>query len=169
MMANSGIKGEMAGTALRSSLLRLSSPTSEMAGVMKKLGLSFQDSGGKMKDIGQIVSDLSDSFSGLSQAKQLEYAQALFGTEAASAWVGVINQGSAAYDALYRKIVNSTGAAKEMAAIQLDNLAGDAEELSGAVETMKLEIMEALDPVSYTHLDVYKRQPTTRRRLPRKA
>lgn len=146
MMANSGIKGEMAGTALRSSLLRLSSPTSEMAGVMKKLGLSFQDSGGKMKDIGQIVSDLSDSFSGLSQAKQLEYAQALFGTEAASAWVGVINQGSAAYDALYRKIVNSTGAAQEMAAIQLDNLAGDAEELSGAVETMKLEIMEALDP-----------------------
>lgn len=146
MMANSGIKGEMAGTALRSSLLRLSSPTSEMAGVMKKLGLSFQDSGGKMKDIGQIVSDLSDSFAGLSQAKQLEYAQALFGTEAASAWVGVINQGSAAYDALYRKIVNSTGAAKEMAAIQLDNLAGDTEELSGAVETMKLEIMEALDP-----------------------
>ena len=147
MMANSGIKGEMAGTALRSSLLRLSSPTSEMAGVMKKLGLSFQDSGGKMKDIGQIVSDLSDSFSGLSQAKQLEYAQALFGTEAASAWVGVINQGSAAYDALYRKIVNSTGAAQEMAAIQLDNLAGDAEELSGAVETMKLEIMGSAGPL----------------------
>ncbi|MEG0766385.1 MAG: phage tail tape measure protein, partial [Clostridia bacterium] len=146
LMANAGIKGEMAGTALRSSMLRMSDPVPEMAAAMKKLNLTFADSSGKMKGIGTIVKELGEKFSALTESQRLEYAQTLFGTEAASAWLGVISQGAGAYDTFYASLMNANGAAKEMAAIQLDNLSGDMEELGGAAETLKLSLMEKLDP-----------------------
>lgn len=146
LMANAGIKGSMAGTALRSSLLRMSSPTSEMEKTMKKLGISFTDSGGKMKGMSDIIKQLEGAFSGLSESERLTAAQDLFGTEAASAWLGIISQGSAAYDKLADSLYNSAGAADEMSQIRLDNLQGDMVKLQSAVDGMKISLMGQLDP-----------------------
>ncbi len=146
LMANAGIKGSMAGTAIRSSLLSMASPTKEAATLMKKLGLSFSNTDGSMKDMSAIVGNLQKSFAGLTESQKLQYAETLFGTYASSAWLGVINQGADAFNNFQTSLENSTGAAKEMAAIRLDNLAGDMEELGGAVETAKLELMDKLNP-----------------------
>ena len=146
LMGNAGIKGEMAGTALRASLLRMSSPTTEMSKAMKALGISFTDASGKMKGMKDIVRMLETSFSGLSESEKLAYAQDLFGTEAASAWLGIINQGADAYDAMAESLYGAEGAAKEMANTRLDNLAGDMQLLSSAAESAKLNLMEKLNP-----------------------
>lgn len=146
MMANAGIKGSQAGTAIRSSLLAMASPSTEAAKAMAKLGLTFADSQGKMKDMKTIVRDLQTAFSGLSEQEKLAYADDIFGKYASSGWLGVINQGADAYDDLYDSILNSKGAAQEMADIQLDNLQGDVTLLQSAVDGMKITLMDKLDP-----------------------
>ena len=146
MMANAGIKGSQAGTAIRSSLLAMASPSTEAAKAMSKLGLSFADSEGKMKDMKTIVRDLQTAFSGLSEQEKLAYADDIFGKYASSGWLGVINQGAEAYDKLYDSILNSKGAAQEMADIQLDNLQGDVTLLQSAVDGMKVSLMDKINP-----------------------
>lgn len=146
MMGNAGIKGSQAGTAMRSALLRMADPAADAEKWMKKLNLSFVDSSGKMKSMSTILRDTQTAFAGLTDSQKLSAAQAIFGTEAASAWLGVIDQGVATYDAFTDTLYNASGAAEEMANIRLDNLAGDVEELGGALETAKLEIMDKLNP-----------------------
>ncbi len=146
LMANAGIKGEMAGTALRQSLLRMSNPTADMASAMKKLNISFSDSTGKMKSMSDIVRMLSTAFSGLSEAERLQYAQELFSTEAASAWLGIINQGADTYDTMAKGLYDANGAAKEMANTQLDNITGDVTLLNSALDGMKINLMTKLNP-----------------------
>ena len=146
MMANAGVKGSMAGTAIRSSLLSMASPTKEAAEAMKKLSLQFADGSGKMKNMKTIVRDLSTAFKGLSEQEKLQYAEDIFGKYGSSAWLGVIEQGADAYDKLFESIDKSNGAAKDMANTQLDNLQGDVVKLQSAVDGMKISVMKQLDP-----------------------
>ncbi len=146
MMANAGVKGSMAGTALRASLLEMASPSKKASEAMSKLNLTFADSSGKMKDMKTIIKDLSTAFSGLSEQEKLGYAEDLFGTRGSSAWLAVIEQGADEFDRLFESIDKSNGAAKEMANTQLDNLAGDVTLLKSAVDGMKISVMKELDP-----------------------
>ena len=146
MMGDAGIKGSQAGTAMRSALLRMADPAEEAATWMEKLGLSFAEGDGSMKSMSAILRDTSKAFSTLTEAERLAAAQSIFGTEAASAWLAVIDQGPEVYDEFVESLSNAKGAAEEMAEIRLDNLAGDMEELGGAVETAKLQLMEKLNP-----------------------
>ena len=146
MMANAGVKGSMAGTALRASLLEMASPSKKATEAMTALGLTFADSAGNMKDMKTIIGDLSKAFGGLSQQEKLTYAEDIFGTRGSSAWLSVIEQGTDAYNRLFESIDKSNGAAKEMAETQLDNLAGDITLLQSAVDGMKISVMKQLDP-----------------------
>jgi len=146
MMGDAGIKGSQAGTALRSALLRMADPAAEAAEWMKKLNLSFVGSDGSMKSMTAIMRDTNRAFGTLTEAERLAAAQAIFGTEAASAWLAVIEQGPDTYDAFTQSLYGAAGAADEMAKIRLDNLSGDMEELGGALETAKLELMEKINP-----------------------
>ena len=122
MMANAGIKGSMAGTALRSSLMSMAAPTKQAKEVMKDLNISFVAADGSMKKMSTIVRELSGAFAGLTESQRLN-TQRRFGTYASSAWLGVISQGADVFDEFSYALDNSAGAAKEMAAIRLDNLA----------------------------------------------
>lgn len=61
LMANSGIKGSMAGTSLRNMLQRMAKPTKESAMAMDRLGLSLTDDNGKMLSFGEILDQLRGS------------------------------------------------------------------------------------------------------------
>ena len=146
MMGDAGIKGSQAGTAMRSALLRLASPEKDAATWMKKLNLSFTESGGKMKDMSKIIRETGAAFAGLTQSDKLVAAKAIFGTEAASAWLAVLDRGADKFDEFTASLEQSNGAAKQMAETRLDNLAGDITLLQSAAEGMKISLMERLDP-----------------------
>ena len=55
LMANSGIKASNAGTALRSWMSRMASPTDQVAVAMKKLGISLTDEKGNMYSFKEIM------------------------------------------------------------------------------------------------------------------
>lgn len=142
LMANAGIKGEKAGTALRSIFTRMSAPPKAAAEAMKKLGLSLTDSEGKMKPFADVMVDLRSKFKGLSETQQTQLASAIAGKEAMSGFLAVVKASPKDFESLTKAVNDSKGAAKEMAETKLDNLSGDVTLLKSAFEGLQLQIFE---------------------------
>ena len=62
LMANNGIKADMAGTALRNMIQRMTKPTKESAAAMERLGVTLADDEGNMYSFRQIMDQLRGSF-----------------------------------------------------------------------------------------------------------
>lgn len=124
LMANAGIKGSQAGTALRSMLSRLAKPTDDVAAAMDTLGISLTNSDGTMKSFNEITLDLRNSFSKLNQAQKTEMAATLAGQEAMSGLLAIVNASDDDFDKLKKSIDNSSGSAKKMADTMNNNLKG---------------------------------------------
>ncbi|MGY0692988.1 phage tail tape measure protein [Virgibacillus sp. FSP13] len=146
LMANAGIKGEKAGTALRTMMTNLSKPTAAMKKEMKKLGISLTDSEGNMKSFDDIMGDLRKSMGGLTKEQQASAAATIFGKEAMSGALAVINASESDYENLTDAIKNSDGAASEMADTMQDNLAGSVKELKSMLEDLFIEAYQNLKP-----------------------
>ena len=125
LMANQGIKGSQAGTALKTSLARLSSPTGKVKSEMEALGISITDSSGQMKPFNQLMVEMRGSFKGLSESQKVQAASTLFGKEAMAGMLAILNASDEDFNKLTNSINNSTGAAEKMAKTMNDNLKGD--------------------------------------------
>jgi TP901 family phage tail tape measure protein len=146
IMSNAGIRGEQAGTTLRAALIRLSDPPKEAAATLKELGVRITDSSGKMLPFNQIIAQLAKSTKDMSNAQKLAALSTIFGTEAASGMLTVIEAGPQKLDQLTKSLQNSAGASQEAAKKMKDNLKGALEELQGAFETAQISIGNALAP-----------------------
>lgn len=147
LMANAGIKGSQAGTSLKAALANLSSPTDKMKAKMKELGISMTDSNGQTKPLITIITELREKFGKLSKSQQTAAASTIFGKEAMSGMLAVINASDKDFNSLYENIKNADGAAEDMAKTMQDNLQGDLTTLSSALEGLGIKISEALTPV----------------------
>ncbi|QXN71100.1 tape measure protein [Rhodobacter phage RcDurkin] len=58
---NVGLRGEQAGTALRNVIVRLARPTGDAAKILRQLGISTVDATGNMRDLEDILTELSDA------------------------------------------------------------------------------------------------------------
>lgn len=152
-MANSGIKGSQAGTALRSAITRLVKPTKEVYMALNQLGLeggAITNADGSMMSFSETVAVLRDAFSGLDEADQAMYAGMIFGQEAMSGMLAIINSSEAEYNALADTIgaaseaMDGAGTAAQMAATQLDSLPGQVTLMQSAFDGLKTSIYEGL-------------------------
>lgn len=146
LMANAGIKGSQGGTALRSSLSRLIKPTDDAAALMEQYGLSMTNADGSMKSLGEVMEMLRTKMGGLSEAEQAQAAATLFGQEAMSGMLAVINASDSDYEKLTSTIYGADGAAQQMADTMLDNLSGQLTLLKSALEGLAIQFGEILMP-----------------------
>ncbi len=146
LMANAGIKGSQAGTALRTLLTNLTKPTDAMAAAMEKLGISVTDASGQMKPMSQLTGELREAFSGLSEAEKASYAATIAGQEGMSGLLAIVNAAPEDYDKLTQAINGSAGAAQTMADTMLDNLPGQMTLLSAAFEGVQLSVYKSFLP-----------------------
>ncbi len=146
LMANAGIKGSNSGTALRTMLTNLASPTKEMQKSMDSLGISLTDSDGKMKTLRQVMDELRGTFDKLTPAQQASEAATIFGKEAMSGALAIINASDADYKKLANSIDKSAGAAEKMAKVMNDNLQGRLKEMKSALEEAAISIYKAMEP-----------------------
>lgn len=142
LMANQGIKGSEAGTALRAMMSRMVKPTKESGEAMQILGLNILDANGKMKPFRDIIKDIKAGMSKLTPESRAAVAGMLAGQEAMSGLLALVNSPDADFNKLADAIDNSNGKAKEMAAIQLNNLTGDLTLLSSAWDGFVIKIMD---------------------------
>ena len=141
LMANQGIKGSEAGTALRAMMTRLVKPTKESGQAMDILGLSILDTNGKMKPLRDIIADIREGMSKLTPDSKAAVAGMLAGQEAMSGLLALVNSPYEDFDKLAGAIDNSSGAAERMAKIRMDNLKGDLEQLSGDWDSFTTKLM----------------------------
>lgn len=145
LMANAGIKGSQAGTALRSIMTRLVKPTKESSTAMKDLGLSVTDSSGKMKPLNEIVKDMRSKFAGLTEAEKGTYAAMLGGQEAMSGLLAIVNAADSDFGKLEEAIYSCNGAAAQMADTMNDNLQGSVTILQSGLEGLGISVYEIFE------------------------
>lgn len=145
LMANAGIKGSQAGTSLKTAIANMSAPTAKQAAAMQKLGISLLDSEGGMKDLREVMMDMRTRFAGLSESEQTAAASMIFGKEAMSGMLAIINASETDFGKLTAAIDDSAGAAERMAAVRLDNLEGDITLLKSGLEGLGIEIYQGMN------------------------
>lgn len=146
LMANASIKGSMAGTALKTSLANMAAPTDSMAAAMDKYGISLTDSEGNMKSLRGVIDNLRGSLGGLSETEQTAAASTIFGKEAMSGMLAIINASEEDYNKLGTAIGNSKDAAEGMADTMLDNLKGSFTLMQSAIEGTENAFGKRLSP-----------------------
>jgi len=142
LMANAGIKGEQAGTALRSMLTRLVKPPTEAAKALNALGVSATNSDGTMKPLSQTLQELRKKFSELDDSQKASYASSIAGTEAMSGMLAIVNASDSDFQKLTDSINNADGAASEMADTMNDNLQGATTILKSNIESLGVAIYD---------------------------
>ena len=152
LMANAGIKGSQAGTALRSGLTRLASPTKEVINGMSMLGLSIEDVQGLSLD--ETLSTFRVAFANLDGTQQAQAASMIFGKNAMSGMLAIINASEKDYNSLSDAIYNADGTAEKMAATMQDNLAGQLKILQSALEELAISFGELLMPAVRKAVDI---------------
>lgn len=143
ILANSGVKASEAGTSLRGILTRLAKPTKESSDAMDALGISLTDDSGRMYTFMEIMEQVRDSFSGLTEEQKAFYAAELAGQRGMTGLLTIVNASEEDFANLSDKISNCTGAAEKMAQIKLDNLQGQMTLLESATDALKTTIGEA--------------------------
>lgn len=140
LMANSGVKAEMAGTALRSIMTRLVTPPKEAATAMDTLGISVKNSDGTVKSFRQQMVELRKAFSGLTEAQQSSAAKAIAGQEAMAGFLAIINASEDDFNKMTGAVDNSNGAAHDMAQTMNKNAKGALKALKSALEDVAITI-----------------------------
>lgn len=146
LMANAGIKGDKAGTALRAMLTRLASPTAEVQGKMENLGISLTDNEGKMKPLRKVIRELRDGFSELSEKEKAGAASAIAGKNAMSGLLAIVNSSESDFNKLISAVDNANGAAEKMSGTMMNNVAGGFTMLKSAIEGVEIQIFNKFKP-----------------------
>lgn len=144
LMANASVKGSMAGTSLKTALSNLASPTDTMAEVMKKYKISMTDANGEALPLIDVIKELRTKFSGLSETEQTAAASTLFGKEAMSGMLAIINASDKDFNTLVKNIDNADGSAQKMADTMQNNLQGQITILKSGLEGLGIEIYESM-------------------------
>lgn len=167
LMANSGIKASQAGTALRAGFLRLAGPPKMAAKAMSDLGMSMSDITAEQKEtalalkslgvemsddkgpkkMSQILTELKDKTKDLGREEKLAALKAIFGTEAATGWLAVLNSSDGTFEKLVKNLENSDGAAKEMADRMQSNAQGAITRYNSAMESLAINLGGTVLPV----------------------
>lgn len=146
LMSNAGIKGEKAGTALRTMFTNLAKPTKAMKNQMDELGISITDSKGNMLPMRDVMDQLRGKFKGLSKDQQASAAATIFGKEAMSGALAVINASDEDYKKLTKSIDNSAGASKRMADEMEGGIGGSIRRMKSSIESLAISIGDVLAP-----------------------
>lgn len=146
LMANAGIKGSQAGTALRTIMNNLTGDIQLSGQALGDVTIQTTNADGSMRDLSDILADCRGAFSQLTESEQAQAAEALVGKNAMSGFLALMNAGEADINKLSSAINNCDGTAANMAETMQDNLAGQLQILKSQLEELAISIGELLMP-----------------------
>jgi TP901 family phage tail tape measure protein len=146
IMADAGIKGEQAGTTLRAALLRLVDPPREASNQLKALGVNVKDQNDNFKSLQQIIGELGQSMEGMTETQKAAALSTIFGTEALSGMMVLLNAGPDAIGEFTTALENSEGAAAKTAKQMKEGIGGAWERMKGSIESAAISIGYVLVP-----------------------
>lgn len=112
LMANSGVKGSIAGTALRNTFNGLLEGVTLTSSAFGEYEYSAVRADGTMKSFGSTIEELRDRFEQMTEAERVSNAQAIAGQRGYNGLLAILNATDADYASLTNSINNCAGAAE---------------------------------------------------------
>lgn len=132
--ASEGLLGSDAGTSLKTMLQRLTPQSKEAADKFRELGISAYDANGEFVGLANFSGQLQSAMKDLTPEARSAAMNVMFGVDAVRAANVLCGQGEQGIRD-WISAVDDQGYAAETAAARLDNLLGDWEAFTGALDT----------------------------------
>lgn len=145
LLARNGLQGSDAGTALRTSLIRLINPTTEARKVLKDLNIQLRDQAGNLRP--EVFAEFAAATAGLTKAQQDARAAIVFGQDAIRAEAILGREGAKGLDAM-RAALDKQGTAAQIAAARMTGLAGESAALQNNLQDLGLTLGNLAVPVA---------------------
>lgn len=146
LMANSGVKGSIAGTALRNTFNGLLEGVTLTGAAFGEYEYCAVKADGTMKDFGSTIDELRIYFEQMTEAERVSNAQAIAGQRGYNGLLAILNATNEDYASLTDSINNCTGAAQRMASVKLDNLNGQLTLMDSAWDALSNTIGGQFNP-----------------------
>lgn len=175
LMANAGIKGSQAGTALRTIMNNLAGEVKITGKALGEVTIATTNTDGSMRELSDILADCRGAFSQLSESEKAQAAEALVGKNAMSGFLALMNAGDADVEKLANSIDHCSdtfvktvdgaiipmsqaleegidwieeynGVSEQMAAVMQDNLGGQMTILKSQIQELAISFGEMLMP-----------------------
>src|SRR6478752_5162035 len=145
LFANAGIKGEEAGTLMKTMLTKLAAPSGPAQAAMKELGLTVYDTSGQFVGMSAVTNQLRAAHENLTQAAYNTDTAIVFGTRGIKGAAILGAQAAGAYDDM-SKAINQTGTAEQLAAAKMEGFNGALENLLNQWQDIQLQIFDKIGP-----------------------
>jgi len=153
VVAQSGLRGSMGGTALNDFLIRLNGTSRETRRIMKELNeylagkggskVEFFDKAGKLKPVTTIINDLRQAMSKLNDRQKMFVTEKIFGEQGARAALALIKEGEGSWEKIGEQIKNAASIQDKMN----ERLKGFNANLKALGGTSKTTIATLFDPL----------------------
>lgn len=142
LMANAGVKGSVAGTALKNMFNGLLNGATLTSKAFGEVEFSAVNADGTIDSFSESMNELRGYFEQMTEAERVQNAEVIAGMRGYNGLLAILNATDDEYQSLNASINDCTGAAQRMADIKLDNLKGDVTLFQSALEGTKMSIGE---------------------------
>lgn len=147
LMANSGVKGSIAGTALKNTFNGLLEGVTLTGAAFGEYEYSAVKADGTMKSFSSTIDELRGYFDQMTEAERVNNAITIAGERGYNGLLAILNATDEDYASLTATINNCSGAASKMAAIKMDNMNGQLTLAKSEWDALKMSIGEQFTPV----------------------
>lgn len=144
MMANQGLKGSEAGTALNAVLRDMTEKMEDGAIAIGDQSVAVMDAEGNYRDFTDILADVQAATNGMGDAEKAAALQSTFTADSIKGLNLMLNAGADEMVGFRDELYGCAGAAEETAATMTDNLGGDLAAMNSAFEELSLKIYDGL-------------------------
>lgn len=146
-MANQGLKGSEAGTAMAAVMRDITQKMEDGTIKIGKTKVAVQDANGNFRDLTDILRDVEKATDGMGTAQKAAALQATFTAESTNGLNKIFTEGMDAVAQYEEALRESTGTAGDQADTMLDNLNGQLTLLKSAAENASIAIGDTLTPM----------------------
>ena len=154
MLANQGLKGSEAGTALTAVMRDMTAKMKDGAIQIGKTSVEVMDANGNYRDLTDILADVEKATNGMGDAEKATALQTTFTSDSIKGLNLILNAGVGEAAKFEEELRNSSGTAEETAKIMNDNLGGDLTALGSKFEGIQLELYERFEPALRGVVDI---------------
>lgn len=154
MMANQGLKGSEAGTALTAVMRDMTSKMDEGAIAIGDASVQVMDAEGNYRDLTDILRDVEAATNGMGDAEKAAALSSTFTADSIKGLNLMLNAGIDEAAKFEEELRKSDGAASDMAKTMNDNLNGDLTNLGSKLEGVQIAMYEKFEPALRDGVDV---------------
>ena len=141
-MANQGLKGSQAGTAVAAMIRDITDKMENGKIMIGSTAVAVQDINGDFRDMTDILTDVDAATQGMGTAQKAAALSNVFTANSIKGVNLVLNEGVGKIADYEEALRNSTGAAQDAAATMSDNLSGDIKTMESALDELKLKLFD---------------------------